>query len=131
MPYHHLNVQSLLPSYFQCIFCGPHPLPRSWIVLLSHRVCVAVLTLLWLINDFQHAHVSIVVVRVDNVCHPFKELVCAFILVVNIEARRRCELMKSISHLLLEYRFHVRSLILVRCLDYRRPELPAPRASRL
>lgn len=87
MPYHHLNVQSILSSYFQCIFCGPYPLPRSWIVLLSHGIRVAVLTLLWLINDFQHAHVSIVVVRVDDVRYPFKELVCAFILVVDIEAR--------------------------------------------
>ena len=131
MPYHHLNVQSVLPSYFQCIFCGPYPLPRSWIVLLSHRICIAVLTLLWLINDFQHAHVSIVAVRVDDVCHPFKELVGTFILVVNIEARRRCELTKSISHLLLGYHFHVRSLILVQYLDYRPPELLVPRANQL
>ena len=87
MPYHHLNVQSILSSHFQCIFCSSYPLPRSWIVFLSHRIRVAVLTLPWLINDFQHAHVSIVVVRVYDVRHPFKEFVCAFILVVSIKAR--------------------------------------------
>lgn len=87
MPYHHLNVQPILSRDFQCIFGGPYPLPRSWIVLLSHRTRVAILTLLWLINDSQHAHVSIIVVRVDDVRHPFKELVCALILVVDIEAR--------------------------------------------
>lgn len=49
---------------------------------------MAVAALYGLIDHFQHAHVSVVFVRMNDFCHPLEKFVSAFVLVINIETRR-------------------------------------------
>ena len=67
-------------------FCGSDPRPCGWIVRRPHGSGLAVAALYGFVDDFQHADVPVVVVCVDNIGHPFEELVCALVLVVNVEA---------------------------------------------
>lgn len=76
-------------------FCGSYARPCGGIVCLSHGSRLAVNALYGLVKDLQHADVSVIVARVDDVCHPFEELVCALVLVIYVEAWRDSNLAKD------------------------------------
>ena len=86
MSYHHLDVQTVVRADVESGLGGSYARPCGGIVGLSHGIGLAVAASHGLVEDFQHADVPVIVVRVDDICHPFKELVCAFVLVVKVKA---------------------------------------------
>ena len=95
--YHHLDMQTVVRADVECCFSGSYARPCGGIVSMSPGVRLAVDTLNGLVEDFQHADVSVIGVRVDDDCHPFEELVFAFVLLVNVEAWRGSALVQSRS----------------------------------
>ncbi len=84
--YHHLDMQTIIRADIEGSFCGSDACPCGGIVGLPHGICLAVAALYGLVEYFQHANISVISVRVDDICHPFEEFVCAFVLVVDVEA---------------------------------------------
>ena len=84
--YHHLDMQKIIWADVESCFCRSYTRPRCWVVNLPHGICLTVVALNGLVEYFQHADISVVVVCVDDVCHPFEEFVRTLVLVANIEA---------------------------------------------
>lgn len=66
---------SSLMTYRKCV----------WVVSRSHRSNIARI-LNGLVNQFQHADVSVVVVGMNEVRHPLEEFECALKLIVHVKA---------------------------------------------
>lgn len=82
-------MQKVVRADFEGSFCGSDARPCGGVERLPHGIRFAVAALDGLAEDFQHADIPVTLVRVDDVCHPFEELVRALVLVVNVEAWRR------------------------------------------
>ena len=82
-------MQLVVGGDFEGGFGGSDARVCGGIVILPHGIRFAVAALDGLVDNLQHAHVSVIVVRVDDVGHPFEKFVCTLILVVNIEAGSR------------------------------------------
>lgn len=82
------------------ILGGPDSHPCRSVVVLSHRLRLAIATSYRLVNDFQHPNIAILLVGaiVDNLRYPLEEFVGALVLIVDIEARRGSILFSSCKH---------------------------------
>ena len=83
---HHLHVKSFICGNAEICFSGADTLESCGVIVFPHGVGVGVGRLLGFIDDFEHADGVIVGVCVDDVGHPFEELVRTFILIVDVEA---------------------------------------------
>lgn len=95
--YHHLDVQTIVRADVESSFGGSDTSPCGGIVRFPHRICFTVAALYGLVDYFQHADIPVVVVRMDDVRHPLKEFVSAFVLVIHVETRRGGVLGRSIQ----------------------------------
>ena len=84
--YHHLDMKTIVRVNVEGGFCGSYARPCGGIVSLPHGICLTVAALYGLVEYFQHADIPVIGIRVDDVCHPFEEFVCALVLVVYVEA---------------------------------------------
>ena len=86
--YHHLDVQAVVGADIEGSFGGSNACPCGGIVRFSHGICLTVAALYGLVDDFQHADIPVIVVRMDDMRHPLEEFVSAFVLVIHVKTRR-------------------------------------------
>ena len=86
--YHHLDMETIASGDFESGFGSTDARPCGWIVCLSHGISVAVDAHHGLVEYFEHADIPVFVIRVRDICHPLEELVCALVLVVDLETWR-------------------------------------------
>ena len=83
---HHLDVEGFLGGDVKFCFGGSDALDGGWVVLASEGRGGAVVASFGFVEDFEHADAAVVGVGVDDVGHPFEELVGALVLVGDVEA---------------------------------------------
>ena len=122
--HHHLNVQAIVGADVESSFFSPNARPRCRVISLPHRIGLAVATLDRLVDYLQHSHIPVIVVGMDDICHPLEKLVSAFVLVIDVETSRGGDLKRSVTN-----RHYFPLHIPVQYPDYWQPEPPAHHAN--
>ena len=86
--YHHFDMETVASGDVESGFGGTDARPCGWVVCLSHGIGVAVDANHGLVKYLKHADISVVVIRVRDICHPLEEFICALVLVINVETWR-------------------------------------------